>query len=232
MKTILLILIVSFGAASGLRAQLTLRAGDVQMFYYKLGPPPPGNPCTSASMGTPNSASVVLKLANEILLRDVSFRAEILTNTGVVASSVWNGSNSPFSLSAVGYFYPGTASVRLTGLTGEVVITSAALPWTLTGQNVFTRQFESCPMDGVPFVPNLHLTIRPVTPGQVQLRWTTNASDFRLIASDSVPKNAWIEVTNARNIMADYFETILDVPGSRRYFQLQKPSERGLNEQR
>jgi hypothetical protein len=162
-------------------------------------------------------------LANESLQRGASFRAEILSNSGVVASSVWNGSNASFSLSAVGYFYPGTASVRLTGLTGEVVITSAALPWTLTGQNVFTREFESCPMGGIPYVPNPHPTIRLLTPSQVQLRWTTNAYEFHLVASDFGTTNDWIEVTNAHKIREDYFETILDVSGSPRFFKLQKP---------
>ena len=173
--------------------------------------------------GGPNSARLDLILDSDSMQGSGSFRMEILASPGVVASSVWTGSNSPLSLSAVGYFYPGLAAARLTGLTGEVVIARVALPWSLTGQNIITKQFESCPMDGVPFVPNLQLGVRQVSPDKFRLRWTTNASDFQLVSTDSFPSAGWTEVTNISSIVGSYFELNLDSSETQRFFQLRKP---------
>ena len=223
MKTILMLFAMSLGAVPLLTAQITLRAGDTQTFPYGLIAPPPGDSCVRVNIGTPSWARVDLLLDGESMKGTGMFRMEIIApNAG--ASSVWTGSNSPLSLSVSGYFNPYlSASVRLTGLTGEVVITRVALPWVTSEYNPVTRQYESCPLDGNPFVPYLHLTAHQIDSGQLRLRWTTNASGFRLVAMESLPAPAWIEVTNTLSTVGDYFEMTLPSLQAQRFFQLRKP---------
>jgi len=205
-----------------LPGQITLRPGQVETLPYRMMLPPPGTPCVVVPVGTPSSARLDVTLDSESLHGTGAFRFEIL-GPGVGASAVWAGSNSPLSITASGYFYSAFAVARFTGMTGTVVITRVTMPWVTSEYNPVIRQYQSCPQDGIPFVPNLHLTIFKEGPDQLRLRWTTNAAEYQVVTTDFLPAPAWIQLTNSRSIVGDYFETTLDTVAPKRFFRLYKP---------
>jgi hypothetical protein len=61
------------------------------------------------------------------------------------------------------------------------------------------------------------------SPSGLRLSWTTNAFDYHLVSTDSLPATVWNTVTNTPYVSGSKFVVDIGVIAALRYFRLHKP---------
>jgi hypothetical protein len=84
-------------------------------------------------------------------------------------------------------------------------------------------RYHQCYYGGAPFVPDLRVAVRPVGSSQFRLSWPTDATNYVLETTSTVPTTQWTLVTNAPGSAQGYFELTLDRAPAQRFFRLRKP---------
>lgn len=71
-------------------------------------------------------------------------------------------------------------------------------------------------------VPPPALSVEPVEPGGLQLRWPANAAGYVLEWQTNLLATGWQRVTNVAVVDGDFHSLTLPAPGLRRFFRLRK----------